>query len=39
MMASSFSGLIARAYAEKDPLQRKKIIDEGLDFIFNGMKA
>ena len=39
MMASSFSGLIARAYAEKDPARRKKIIDEGLDFIINGMKA
>jgi AcrR family transcriptional regulator len=39
MMASSFSGLIARAYAEKDPARREKIINEGLDFIFNGMKA
>ena len=39
MMASSFSGLIARAYAEKDPVRREKIINEGLDFIFNGMKA
>jgi len=39
MMASSFSGLIARAYAEKDPPRRKKIVEEGLDFIFNGMKA
>ncbi|MDP3564094.1 MAG: TetR/AcrR family transcriptional regulator [Methanoregula sp.] len=39
MMASSFSGLIARAYAEKDPDPRKKITEEGLDFIFNGMKA
>jgi AcrR family transcriptional regulator len=39
MMASSFSGLIARAYTEKDPPRRKKIVDEGLDFIFTGMKA
>jgi AcrR family transcriptional regulator len=39
MMASSFSGLIATAYAEKDPPRRKKIIEEGLDFIFNGMKT
>ena len=39
MMASSFSGLIARAYAEKDPTLRKKLVNEGLDFIFNGMKA
>jgi AcrR family transcriptional regulator len=39
MMASSFSGLIARAYAEKDPGLRERIVNEGLDFIFNGMKA
>ena len=39
MMASSLSGLIACAYAEKDPARRKKITDEGLDFIFNGMKT
>ncbi len=39
MMASSFSGLIARAYAEKDPALREKLVNEGLDFIFNGMKA
>jgi len=39
MMASSFSGLIARAYTEKVPAKREKIIHEGLDFIFNGMKA
>jgi AcrR family transcriptional regulator len=39
MMASSFSGLIARAYAEKNPGRRKKIINEGLDFIINGMKT
>ena len=39
MMASSFSGLIARAYAEKDPTLREKLVNEGLDFIFNGMKA
>ncbi|MDO9325634.1 MAG: TetR/AcrR family transcriptional regulator [Methanoregula sp.] len=39
MMASSFSGLIARAYAENVPEKREQIIYEGLDFIFNGMKA
>ncbi len=39
MMASSFSGLIARAYAEKDPSLRERLVNEGLDFIFNGMKA
>jgi AcrR family transcriptional regulator len=39
MMASSFSGLIARAYTEKNPQKREKIVHEGLDFIFNGMKA
>lgn len=39
MMASSFSGLIARAYAEKLPAKREQIIHQGLDFIFNGMKA
>ena len=39
MMASSLSGLIAQAYAEKDPSRRKKIIEEGLDFIFNGIKT
>lgn len=39
MMASSLSGLIARAYAEKVPAKREKIIHEGLDYIFNGMKV
>jgi len=39
MMASSLSGLIAQAYTEKDPSRRKKIIEEGLDFIFNGIKT
>ncbi|MEI7855952.1 MAG: TetR/AcrR family transcriptional regulator [Methanomicrobiales archaeon] len=39
MMASSFSGLIARAYAEKVPAKREQIISDGLDFIVNGMKA
>ncbi|MFA5222282.1 MAG: TetR/AcrR family transcriptional regulator [Methanoregula sp.] len=39
MMASSLSGLIARAYAEHDPARREKIVNEGLDYIFAGMKA
>ena len=39
MMASALSGLIERASAVRDPAERKKIIDDGLDFIFNGMKS
>jgi AcrR family transcriptional regulator len=39
MMASSFSGLIARASATKDPAEREEIISEGMDFVWNGMKA
>ena len=39
MMASSLSGLVAQAYAEKDPARRELIKHEGLDFIFKGMKA
>jgi AcrR family transcriptional regulator len=39
MMASSLSGLIARAYAEKDSVGRETIVNKGLDFIFNGMKV
>ena len=39
MMASAFSGLIARASATDDPEEREEIIEEGLDFIWNGMKA
>jgi AcrR family transcriptional regulator len=39
MIASSLSGLIARVSAIKDPAGRGKIIEEGLDFIGNGLKA
>jgi AcrR family transcriptional regulator len=39
MMASAFTGLIARASATKDPAERKAIIEEGMDFVWNGMKA
>ncbi|MDD4136577.1 MAG: TetR/AcrR family transcriptional regulator [Methanoregula sp.] len=39
MMASTFSGLIARASVTKDPAERDKIIEEGMDFVWNGMKA
>jgi len=39
MMASALSGLIACASATDDPVEREKIIDEGLDFVWNGMKA
>jgi AcrR family transcriptional regulator len=39
MMASSISGLIARASSEEDPGTRAKIIGEGLDFIWNGIRV
>jgi AcrR family transcriptional regulator len=39
MMASSLSGLIAQASATDDPAEREEIIQEGLDFIWNGLKA
>lgn len=39
MMASSISGLIARASVIEDPAERKENIREGLDFIWNGLKA
>ena len=39
MMASSLSGLIARASATEDPAERGKIIEDGLDFIWNGLMA
>jgi len=39
MMASTFSGLIARASATEDVAERERIVEEGLDFIWNGMKA
>ncbi|MDD1686986.1 TetR/AcrR family transcriptional regulator [Methanoregula sp.] len=39
MMASAFSGLIASASLAETADERVKIIDEGLDFIWNGMKA
>ena len=39
MMASAFTGLIARASAMKDPAEREAIIEEGMDFVWNGMKA
>ncbi len=39
MMASSLSGLIAQASGTADPAEREKIIKEGLDFIWNGLKA
>jgi AcrR family transcriptional regulator len=39
MMASSLSGLIAQASGTEDPAEREKIIKEGLDFIWNGLKA
>ncbi|HEX3002186.1 MAG TPA: TetR/AcrR family transcriptional regulator [Methanoregula sp.] len=39
MMASSLSGLIAHALSTEDPKERGKIIENGLDFIWYGMKA
>jgi len=39
MMASSLSGLIAQASSVEDPAEREKIIEDGLDFIWNGMKV
>jgi len=39
MMASTLNGLIARASATDDPVEREQIVEEGLDFIWNGMKA
>ena len=39
MMAASFSGLIARASSTKDPAEREAIINEGMDFVWNGMRA
>jgi AcrR family transcriptional regulator len=39
MMASALNGLITRASATDDPAEREKIVDEGLDFVWNGMKA
>lgn len=39
MMASSLSGLIAQASSVDDPEEREKIIEDGLDFIWYGMKV
>jgi AcrR family transcriptional regulator len=39
MMASSLSGLIARASATDDPAERDAIIEQGLDIVWNGLKA
>lgn len=39
MMASALSGLIARVACIKNPKEREKIVDEGLDIVWNGLKA
>jgi hypothetical protein len=39
MMGSAFVGLVVRASDSKDPDERGKIVQEGLDFIRDGMKA
>jgi len=39
MLASSLSGLIARVSMTEDPAEREAIIDQGLDIVWNGLKA
>jgi len=39
MMASVLNGLVLRASATENPADREAIIEEGLDFVWNGMKA
>jgi AcrR family transcriptional regulator len=39
MMVSSLPGLVAQVAATKTPAGKKAIIDQGLDFIWNGLKA
>lgn len=39
MMASSLSGLIARASCVEERYERDEIVKQGLDFIWNGMKT
>jgi AcrR family transcriptional regulator len=39
LMASALSGLIAHALSTDNPAEREKIIEDGLDFIWYGMKA
>jgi AcrR family transcriptional regulator len=39
MVASSLAGLVARASDEGDPEKRAVIIEKGLEFVWNGVKA
>jgi AcrR family transcriptional regulator len=39
MMASSLSGLVARVSMTEDPEERDMIIEQGLDIVWNGLKA
>jgi AcrR family transcriptional regulator len=39
IMASALTGLVAQASEIEDPDEREKIVQDGLDFIWNGMKA
>ncbi len=39
LMASALSGMIAHALSTDDKAERERIIEEGLDFIWFGMKA
>jgi hypothetical protein len=39
MMAPALSGLVAQASEIENPAEREKIVQDGLDFIWNAMKA
>jgi len=39
MLASSLSGLVARVSMTEDPAERVAIIEQGLDIVWNGLKA
>ncbi|ACL16779.1 TetR/AcrR family transcriptional regulator [Methanosphaerula palustris] len=39
ILASALTGLVARASEIEDPDEREKIVQDGLDFIWNGMKT
>jgi AcrR family transcriptional regulator len=39
MMVSSFSGLIGRVASAKNTAERESIIEQGMDFVWNGIKT
>jgi len=39
MMASAFAGLVSHIGKAKTPAERERMIDEGLDFVWNGLSA